>query len=632
MYLRVLLLCAVAGAAIAAPATDAGAASVYVPPARALYHDGPSGRYLLGGDWLFRDDAADTGARDGLPSSRSTTGWRPVAVPNAFNAGTTSRADMAGHPVWYRKDFKLPSARTALSWVVRFESVNYTARVWLNGKRLGTHQGAFLAFELPLSRLSRRGVNRLVVQVDNRHKIDDLPPGGAYTEAGGAVGGWWNYGGLLREVYLRRVDRVDISPVVVRPRLRCRSCAAAIEETATLRNYSSRTQRVSVSGRYGSARVRFPLAVLQPGAVRTLSASVRISHPRLWSPSHPNLYAASFLVRAGPAGEQQRTVASYALRSGVRSIVVSKTTGRLLLNFKPVNFRGVAVHEDDPVLGAALGSAERQKLIANARGVGATLLRSHYPLHPEFQETADRLGMLIWSEIPVYQLKAKDLESAHARRLEDQFLRQNISINQNHPSVAVWSVANELRFEGGASEARYYRHAATLAHGLDPTRPVAAAIGTYPGIGCVSAYAPLDLIGINEYFGWYSGGEGGIADRDALGPHLDSLRACYPHKALVVSEFGFEANRTGAADEKGTYEFQSDAVAYHLGVFAGKPWLSGAIYWALQDFRCQPGWGGGNPRPDPPFHRKGLVSYLGAPKPAYSVARKIFRSTQQYGP
>jgi beta-glucuronidase len=631
MRLRVLLLCVLAGATIAVPATDAGAASAYVPPAKALYHDGPSGRYLLGGDWLFRDDAADTGVRDGLPTQSSTVGWRPVAVPNAFNAGTTSAADMAGHPAWYRKDFKLPSSSAGLSWIVRFESVNYSARVWLNGHPVGTHQGAYLAFEMPLSRLSRHGVNRLVVRVDNRRNPDDLPAGGAFS-SGMPQGGWWNYGGLLREVYLRRVDRVDITPVVVRPRLRCRSCAATIEESATVRNYSRRTEHVSLGGRYGPYRVRFPDTVLRVGARRTLSATVRIPHPRLWSPPHPNLYAASFLVRSAPAGGRQRTVASYALRSGIRSIVVSRSTGRLLLNFRPVNFRGVAIHEDDPALGAALHSAERQKLIANARGVGATLLRSHYPLHPEFQETADRLGMLIWSEIPVYQLKSADLGTAHARRLEDQFLRTNIAINQNHPSVVIWSVANELRFEGGASEARYYRHAAGLAHGLDPTRPVAAAIGTYPGIGCVSAYAPLDLVGINEYFGWYSGGEGGISDRDSLSPHLDSLRACYPHKALVITEFGFEANRSGPADEKGTYEFQSDAVAYHLSVFASKPWLSGAIYWALQDFRCQPGWMGGNPRGDPPFHRKGLVSYLGVPKPAYSVARGIFRATQQYPP
>ncbi len=629
MYLRVLLLCALAGAAIAVPVADAGAASPYVPPAKTLYHDGPSGRYLLGGDWLFHNDVADTGSRDGLPTDHSTAGWSPVAVPNAFNAGTTSRAEMTGHPTWYRKDFKLPSASARLGWVVRFESVNYTAQVWLNGQRIGTHQGAYLAFELPLSRLSRRGVNRLVVRVDNRRKANDLPAGGVYT-SGAPAGGWWNYGGLLREVYLRRIDRVDISPVVVRPRLRCRSCAALIEETATVRNYSKRTQRVTVGGRYGSYPVRFPVTVLPPGASRTLRATVRIAHPRLWSPSHPTLYRASFLVRSASAGERLQAVASYALNSGIRSLVVSH--GRLLLNFSAVNFRGVALHEDNPTLGAALNSAERQKLIANARNVGATLLRSHYPLHPEFQETADRLGMLIWSEIPVYQLKTADLQSLHARRLADQYLRANIAINQNHPSVAVWSVANELRFPASAREADYYRHAAGLSHGLDPTRPVAAAVGSYPGIGCQSAYAPLDLVGINEYFGWYSGNQGSIADRDELGPHLDEVRACYPSKAIVITEFGFEANRSGPADEKGTYEFQSDAVAYHLKVFATKPWLSGAVYWALQDFRCNVGWLGGNPRGDPPYHRKGLVGYFGARKPAYFVAQRSFRATRQYAP
>ncbi len=135
------------------------------------------------------------------------------------------------------------------------------------------------------------------------------------------------------------------------------------------------------------------------------------------------------------------------------------------------------------------------------------------------------------------------------------------------------------------------------AKALDPTRPVALAVAAAPTVGCQSEYGPLDIIGLNDYFGWYPGTNGVIADRDLLSEYLDSVRACYPSKALMISEFGAEANRDGPPEERGTFSFQQDFVNFHLGVYATKPWLSGAIYWALQEFRVRPDWDGGNPRP-----------------------------------
>ena len=108
------------------------------------------------------------------------------------------------------------------------------------------------------------------------------------------------------------------------------------------------------------------------------------------------------------------------------------------------------------------------------------------------------------------------------------------------------------------------------------------AVSNWPGLGCQSAWDPLDVIGDNEYFGWFDAGGGGDDDRDALSPFLDSVRACYPNKAIMVTEFGFDGNRNGPVEERGTYAFQANSVAFHLGVFASKPWLSGAMYFALR--------------------------------------------------
>jgi beta-glucuronidase len=175
----------------------------------------------------------------------------------------------------------------------------------------------------------------------------------------------------------------------------------------------------------------------------------------------------------------------------------------------------------------------------------------------------------------------------------------------------------------------YLARAASAAHVLDPTRPVGYAVAGYPGAGCQPAYGPLDVIGINEYFGWYPGPNGAIADRSILPGYLDSVRACYPHKAIVISEFGAEANRDGPVEERGTYAYQEDFVNYHLGVYATKPWLSGAVYWALQEFRVRPGWQGGNPRPDPPIHEKGLITFDWKRKPAFFDVQRWFKGTQQ---
>jgi hypothetical protein len=157
------------------------------------------------------------------------------------------------------------------------------------------------------------------------------------------------------------------------------------------------------------------------------------------------------------------------------------------------------------------------------------------------------------------------------------------------------------------------------------------AISNWPGVGCQNAYGPLDVIGDNEYFGWFDAGGGGNDDRDALGPYLETVRACYPTKALFVSEFGFDGNRDGPVEERGTYQFQADTLAYHLGVFTNKPWLSGALYFAMQNYVAFPTYSGGDPKPNPPYNEKGMVDLYGNHKPAFNVMSSIYHATHQIG-
>ncbi len=621
--LAALMLLAAATAGVAHAQGPVYTAS---PPTKgALYQDGQTGRYLLGGAWLYRADPTDVGQAQGwFRNIAATDGWSPVTVPNAYNAGDISAASMAGSVGWYRRDFTVPATAFARyvrkadrHWIVRFESVNYRATVWLNGRKLGSHAGAYLPFEFDLKGL-RSGVNRLIVRVDDRRTRGDLPPGPG--------GGWWNYGGLLREVYLRSVQRVDVSRVQVRPILPCPTCDATIEDQALIRNLTGAKQTVQLTGTYGKVKLDFGTATIAPHATWTAKAVATVKHPRLWSIDRPSLYRAALTL----SDAKDQRLGGYVTESGIRSITV--VGGRLELNGRPLNVRGFSLHEQDATQGAAIDTADIRALVGWIRELGATVIRAHYPLNPQIEEMADRDGILLWSEIPVYQVKNTYLGQRGWLANAHAVLKNNILTNQNHPSVFLWSIGNELPTPVTANESRYISSSAALAHKLDPTRPVGMAVSNWPRVPCQTAYAPLDVIGNNEYFGWIDAGGGGNDDRDALGPFLDFVHACYPTKALMVTEFGFDANRDGAVEERGTYEFQSDTIAYHLGVFASKPYLSGAMYFALQDYWAWPGYNGGNPRPNSPLNQKGVVDQQGRHKPSFNVVSQIFHQTVQIGP
>jgi beta-glucuronidase len=625
--LRTAVIAAMLAAASAASAQAQGPAYVPTPPsAHPVTTDGAIGRYLLGGSWLKRSDPADAGLAQGWWRNISATdGWSLTSVPNSYNAGDYSNPSMSGSVAWYRRDFTIPAKAFASyvaardrHWVIRFESVNYRATVWLNGRLIGSHAGAYLPFELDLTNV-RSGVNRLIVRVDDRRSGSDLPPGPG--------GGWWNFGGILSEVYLRTAPRDDLSQVEVTPQLPCPTCAATIHATATVRNLTGKPQVVKLTGRYGNVRLNFGTGVLDAHDTWSAETSARLSRPHLWSPDHATLYRAALTL----SDKSGKRLGGYVTYSGVRSIDVT-SGGRLTLNGRLLNLRGVNIHEQNLTQGAALDPAHLRQLVTWARNAGATIIRAHYPLSPVIAELADRLGLLLWSEVPVYQVNSRYLSQRGWRSAALATLQNNILANENHPSVLLWSIGNELETPPPGAEASYIAAASKLAHQLDPTRPVTMALSNWPGVACQSAYAPLDVLGVNEYIGWYDAGGGTTDDRDALGPWLDGLRACYPAKPLIVSEFGFEANRHGPVEERGTYEFQADALAFHLGVFSTKPWLSGVIYFPLQDFAVRPGWNGGNPWPSAPFLQKGVIDVFGAAKPAYQVLSNSFHATQQIAP
>jgi beta-glucuronidase len=601
---------------------------VTVPAGRPLFLEGQDGRRLVDGPWLFRFDPTDVGVSQRFFAQTGVSGWYGTTAPNVWNVGGSSKTSYEGAIGWYRKDFRLPKGVRANSWIVRFEAVNHRATVWLNGRKVGEHLGGYTPFEIVLRGIRKSGVNRLVVRADNRRAM----PAGVVSQPIPPTG-WWNYGGLQREVYLRGVNRVDVEDVFVDPRLSASRATAVVNATATVKNFTTTSQLVTLTGRFGRQPISFGSIAVPAGQSATFAGRVTVKKPKLWSPAKPNLYRVRLAATAmGPRERRAVPVAGYTLQTGIRSLVVS-SSGQLTLNGQAVRFRGVAIHEDTLERGSAMSNEDRARVMALVHDSGSTLVRAHYPLHPQFQELADREGVLLWSEIPsTYQLMEPDLARPVFRRLALQELREDVLANRNHPSVAVWSVGNEMASNSGRNQTWYLRAGSELIRELKPGALVGLAFAGHPETACQTGYAPIDVLGMNDYFGWYTGYNGNIADRELLDAYLDYLRRCYPRKAIAVTEYGAEANRDGPADEKGTYEFQREFVQYHLDVFNTKPWLSGSVYWALQEFRIRDGWGGGNPWSTPPIHQKGLVRLDFTRKPAYDVLRTSYRSTRQYVP
>jgi beta-glucuronidase len=617
-------LVAVAPGADAQPATTVTYAAT-APTKGALVSDGPTNRYLLSGTWLYRADRSNVGRADGYwRDTASTTGWSAVTIPNSYNVGDYSTASMNGWTGWYRRDFTLPAhafpngiPKIDQSWVIQFESVDYSATVWLNGHLLGSHTGAYLPFELTLKGL-RAGVNRLIVRVNNHRTKASFPPSNNL---------WWNYGGISDVVYLRPVARANLDSVLIRPRLACPTCNGVVDEQATVHNPTAQAQTVRLTGTYGALRVAFGSDTIPPGATWSPSAVAVVRHPHLWAPGSPTLYGATLTLRDA-AGH---TLGGYSYRSGIRSVRVN-ANGQLQLNGRLLNVRGINIHEQSLATGEALSLAQMQQIMGWVRSLGATIIRAHVPLNPELEQMADEDGILLWSEVPVYQISKQYLAEGSWRARAVALLRANIEANQNHPSIAMWSIGNELPTPPTAGEAAYIAAASAEAKQLDPDRPVAMAISDWPGVACQAAYAPLDVIGINEYFGWFDAGGGSTDYRGELGPFLDSLRSCYPHQGLMITEFGFDGNRTGPVEARGTYAFQDNSIEYHLGVFAALPWLSGAIYFNLQDFAARPGWDGSNPLGTPPFVTNGVLDANGNEKSAFGILSSVFHATQQITP
>jgi beta-glucuronidase len=351
--------------------------------------------------------------------------------------------------------------------------------------------------------------------------------------------------------------------------------------------------------------------------------------PELWSPPHPNLYKVRIEVHLGDATTQV-SVRQFGFR------FIRVVGGQLYLNGHRLHVRGASIQEDMPGRGPALRDSDIEQIIGDLKALGANVTRAQYPLSDRLLTRLDQEGILVWSQSPVYHEDVA-LRTQKGRKAALEKVRKTVLYARNHPSVLTHSVANELSpyADSMPGTRRFLLRAWRVVRDLDDTVPAALDLLSYPNIPRQKSYSGFGLLGINSYYGWYKGKAGpqSVAKFSRLAPFLRSMRRMYPRQAQMITEFGAEALRSGPADEKETFAFQSRYVDRTLQVVDSMPWLAGAIYWTAREFYVKPNWNGGAARRGEKrdaLHNKGLIEYDGTRKPAFYETKKLFAQTPLY--
>jgi hypothetical protein len=545
-------------------------------------------------------------------------GGEVTTVPRAGNAahvtGAAGVAAWRGGITWYRTTLTAP--RTG-SYALRFESVHHVADVWLDGRRLGTHTGAYLPFEFRL-RLRAGVAHRLVVRADYRFPTRQ--------KRDGWHRGWFNYGGINREVTLRPLRASELEAPSLRTRLY--GGAAVVDLGVSVHNRGRASRDLQVRGSLGHAGrvtpVRFPVLHLGPGETRRVTTRVVVARPALWAPGSPSLYA--LRLRAPGGGTWDDAV-------GLRE--VSRDGRSLLLNGRRLRLHGASIHEDAEGDGDALSGAEMDAIVRDLKAIGANATRAQHALSAPLLERLDRAGIMVWQGVGPVDAPGAWTSStpalAHAAR---ERVRVSVRQEQLHPSVIAWNLVNEIAGNGhDASQVAYVRDMARELRRRDPGRMVAVDLwGTHPPSVPGAIYRDVDAVALTNYIGWYEGaGESRAHIASRLHDTVLGFTEKFPDKVLLVSEFGAEANPANASAQPGGYAYQSWLLRRHIATYRALPQLSGMLVWNLRDFGVAPTFAGGSIKSVVPgivvergLNTKGLFDYAGHPKPSAAAVAHAF--------
>jgi beta-glucuronidase len=493
--------------------------------------------------------------------------------------------------VWYKTSFQGRRRADRRSFL-HFGAANYEAIVYVNGRRLGKHVGGFTPFEFELGEALVDGENTVIVKVDDQRRRDGVPT--VNTD-------WYNFGGLTRDVLVIDVPKTFIKDYFVQLE---KGSLDRIGGWIVLDGPDAAGQavqlripelRVSLSSKTdASGRATFSLCPKDHGA-----------NLELWSGKQPKRYLVE--IEAGSDKVEEKI--------GFRSIATRGAD--ILLNGQPIFLRGISIHEQAPERpGRATSEADARKLLGWAKELGCNFVRlAHYPHNEHTVRVAEELGLLVWSEVPVYwtiQWENPDTYANAERQISEMVQR-----DKNRAAVILWSVSNETPI----SEPRnaFLRQLIATVRRLDPTRLLTAALERHYSDERTQVVddplgRDLDVIGVNQYVGWY----------DGLPPKCDDISWDVKYdKPLVFSELGGDAKagHHGRPTQRWTEEFQKALYQHQIEMMKRISVWRGLSPWILTDFQ--------SPRRPLPkiqdgYNRKGLVSDQGEKKQAFFVLQAFY--------
>jgi len=561
-------------------------------------------RIELDRDWMFRTDPDSIGQRSDW-QIHPPMDMHSVNLPHTWNLG---RQDGYLGNAWYCKTFSMPLQSPDLHVKLHFGATFYFARVWLNGIELGTHEGGYTAYSFDVTGKLQAN-NYLAVEVDNRISATTIP-GLAQRGDPNAWYDWWDYGGIVRDVWLTVGGPVEVSRQQIRTQIT--DGQAAVNDQIILESHLAQQKQVVLSitafGPDGTASARESRTIdLAPGTT-PVTIPVNVRSPELWGIDHPNLYRMTAEVRdsRGQVLDQQSET------FGIRTIEIRDR--HLLLNGERVRLTGVARHEDSVTEGLAETTGTMRYDYDDMKSLQVALTRPvHYPQNPFILDYADRHGILLIPEIPVWQFSEAQLKNPEVIARAKQQVREMIEESGNHPSIFAWSVCNESD-TGTPGGIAYFRAMRDYIRQLDPGRFVTYADDHLPKLKRAedSAANDADFLMMNQYFGSWHGPESELSES------LDRVGSMFSNKMVIISEFGLAG--IFAKSPEDADPMRVEIIRKQLPELARRDWIAGAILWCYQDYKSRrtlrPGWDGG-------FVEHGLVDEYRQRKPSYYVWKEL---------
>ncbi|MBI2429943.1 MAG: T9SS type A sorting domain-containing protein [Ignavibacteriales bacterium] len=527
--------------------------------------------------------------------------WGTHAIPGVENqlGSSEQTPEYYSDGVWYRRTFIVPDSLQQKFVRLNFYAVNYIGDVWLNGHYLGWHEGGFTPFSFDVSNALRfDSANVLAVRVDN------IPWGTRKDIVPYYPCDWFNYTGIIHDVYLEFSDKISTARADVVPRNTTGLVQASVvinnknlsseNVDILLRVFRTKTDSVSLAKEITAELIGEEAAIegvsqqsisVPPDSFAAWQTDLTIQNPQLWSPKTPNLYILKVTVSQGGSIKDE-----FFTQFGLRTI---KTAGdKIILNEKPLFLHGVARHEDHPQYGRSIPPNVIFSDLKIVKSVYANYLRTgHYPNHPFTYLAADRLGLIIMEEIPVWWFDESFswLIQNSVRKIHHQMFREMVFRDYNRPSIALWSTSNECKDVSGRISFLQSVKAELDAQYPDGRLITQSAAADRPGPNDDSQ-TYCDVAGWTMYFGIFYN-PNGLGMYRGTKYFLVDAHDYFPKKPVIATEFGYWSTEGMTQFTEQVQTFDSTFLAFQPrlpieknGTYNAAGFVAGVTWWCIFDW------------------------------------------------